>query len=910
MLSELWSRVSFFFAGSRREEVDDEIRFHIEQQIEANLAAGMNPLEARRQAAIAFGGRERAREQCREARPSWRLELLGRDVRFAVRGLFRNPGLTAVAALTLALAIGANATIFSLLNQALLRALPVRDPQQLVVLSFAGSIDGHSHSEGGNAPGHRYEFAYPMYRDLRDRNDVLSGLIVSATTTAGVTWNNHAEAVTAEIVSGNYFDVLGVRPAVGRLLGTSDETAEGANQVAVLNFDYWKNHVAEAPMLGRAVLINGTPFTIIGVTTPGFRSVEWGRTPALYVPVTMQHILQPEWYTLSDRRTYWLEIVGRLRPGVTAAQASAALNPLFRALRAQEFTTLRDQSAKARQGFVDASHLNVEPGARGFSPLRNEVRTPLIIIMGMVVLVIAMAVVNVASLLFVRAANRVREFSVRYAMGATASQILRQLLCEGILLGVLGAALGLAIAPQTLRLLIRWMQGPAKDDLALTATLDWRVLAFAVAVMLAGSGIFSLAPAAQFWNPRVADALKQQMNTGLGGSLHFRRTCVALQIGFSLLLMVGAGMFLRTIRNLRNVDPGFETDHLLTFDVAPELAGYPASIVTPVEERLLDAIAVLPGIRAVGATNDRDLADDEIRGDVYVSGLATKPLVPEFDVELPWVSDSYLQALEIPIVAGRFFNESDTATSQKVAIVNESFARHYFPSPQAALGHHVGRPFRPATDAVIVGVVRDAKHASVRDPSGAECYTLFQQSEKPTGLTFDVRTWQAPDAAVSGIRAAVANIDTKLIVNNVITMRDQIDENIVAERTIALLATVFAGLAALLAGIGLYGILAYSTTQRTREIGIRMALGAKRSAVVRLILRETLILTGLAIAATIPIALLVTRAIRSQLFGISSVDPVVYAIGIFAVFLVAAVAGCVPARRAASVDPACALRTE
>jgi predicted permease len=910
MLRELWSRVSFFFAGSRREEVDDEIRFHIEQQIEANLAAGMNPPEARRQASIAFGGRECAREQCREARPSWRLELLGRDVRFAVRGLSRNPGLTAVAAFTLALAIGANTTIFSLLNQALLRALPVRDPQQLVVLSFAGTIDGHSHSEGGNTLGHRYEFSYPMYRDLREHNDVLSGLIASATTAAGVTWNNRAEAVTAEIVSGNYFDVLGVRPAAGRLLAMSDETAEGANQVAVLNFEYWKNHLAEAPVLGKAVLINGTPFTIVGVTTPGFRSVEWGRTPALYVPVTMQHILQPEWNALSDRRTYWLEIVGRLRPGVTAVQASSALAPLFRTLRVQEFTTLRDQSAKAHQDFVDASHLNVEPGARGFSPLRNEVRTPLIIIMGMAVLVIAMAVVNVASLLLVRAANRVREFSVRYAMGATASQILRQLLCEGILLGAVGAALGLAIAPAALRLLIRWMQGPLNDDLAFNATLDWRVLAFAAAVMLAGSVIFSLVPAVQFWNPRVADALKQQLNTGLGGSLHFRRTCVALQIGFSLLLMVGAGIFVRTIQNLRNVDPGFATDHLLTFEVAPGLAGYPASTVTSVEERLLDAISALPGIRAVGATNDKDLADDEIRGDVYVSGLATKPDLPEFDVELPWVSDSYLQTLKIPIVAGRFFNESDTATSQKVAIVSESFARHYFPNPQAALGRHVGRPFRPATDAVIVGVVRDVKHASVRNPSGAECYTLFQQSEKPTGLTFDVRTWQAPDAAVSGIRAAVANIDTKLIVNNVITMRDQIDENIVAERTIALLATVFAGLAAFLAGIGLYGILAYSTTQRTREIGIRMALGAKRSAVVKLILRETLSLTGFAIVVTIPIALLFTRAIRSQLFGISSVDPVVYTIGIFAVCLVAVVAGCVPARRAASVDPACALRTE
>ena len=910
MLSELWTRVRFCFAAKRREEVDDEIRFHIERQVEANLAAGMSPVEARRQAAIAFGGQERTREQCREARPSWRLELLGRDLRFAARSLFRNPGLTVVAVLTLALAIGVNTTIFSLLNQALLSALPVRDPQKLLVLSFAGDVDGHTHSEGGDTPGHHHEFSYPMYRDLRDRNSVLSGLTASAVAAAGVTWNNHANAATAEIVSGNYFDVLGVQPAVGRLLTSSDETAEGANQVVVLNFDYWKTRFAEAPVVGSAILINGTPFTIVGVAAPGFHSVEWGRTPAIYVPVTMEKILQPDWYALSDRKNYWLTVVGRLRPGITAAQASASLNPLFHAIRAQEFTALEDQSPRAHKDFVDASHLNVDVGARGFSPMRNDVRMPLIIIMGMALLVIAMAVVNVASLLLVRAANRVREFSVRYAMGATAPHILRQLFCEGILLGVVGAALGLAIAPEALRLLIRWIQGAANDDMSLTPTLDWRVFIFAVAVMLIGSVIFSLAPAVQFWNPRLADALKQQMNTGLGGSLYFRRTCVALQIGFSLLLMVGAGMFVRTIQNLRNLDPGFATDRLLTFDVAPELAGYRASGVAPVELRLLDAVAALPGIRAVGATNDRDLADDEITGDVYVSGVPATLKNQEFDVELPWISDGYLQALGIPIMAGRFFNASDTAASQKVAIVSESFANHYFARPQAALGHHVGRPGRPGTDAIIVGVVRDVKHATVRDPSSPECYTLFQQAERPSGLTFDVRTWQQPDAAVGAIRAAVANIDTKLIVNNVVTMRGQIDENIAPERAIAFLASVFAALAALLAGIGLYGILAYSTARRTREIGIRMALGAKRGKVVRLILRETLILTGCTVIATIPVALLATHAVRSQLFGVSSVDPAVYAGGIFAVCLVAALAGFIPARRAASVDPSRALRTE
>jgi putative ABC transport system permease protein len=911
MFSEWLSRLRYVVFRKHRREVDEELQFHIERQVEANIAAGMPADEARRKAAIAFGGRERTREQCREARPGWTVELVLRDVRFGVRGLVRNPGLTLVAVLTLALAIGANSTIFSLLNQALLRALPVRDPQELVVLSFAGDVDGHSHSEGGNTPGHRHEFSYPMYRDLRDRNDVLSGLVAAAETTAGVTWNNHAEAATVEMVSGNYFDVLGVRPAVGRLLGGNDETAEGANPVAVLNFNFWRSHLASAPVEGRSLLINGTQFTIVGIAPPGFQSMEWGNTPGLYIPVTMQRLVQPEWYPLNDRTAYWLHVMGRLRPDFSAERAAAAINPQFHALREQEYPALtHHQSPKEFKGYVDASYLHVDDGARGFSPLREQVQTPMIIIMGMVVLVMAMAVVNVASLLLVRAANRVREFSVRYAMGATVAQILRQLLCEGLLLGVAGAALGVAIAPETLRLLIRWMEGNTGDMSVFTATLDWRVFAFTASAMLAGSVIFSLAPAAQFWNPRLADALKQQMTSGVGGSLRFRRTCVALQIGFSLLLMVGAGMFVRTIRNLRNVDPGFATDHLLTFDVAPELAGYPRAGVAPVEQRILDSIGGLPGIRAVGATNDKDLVDDEIRGDVYVSGITPAPDEAEFDVELPWVSNDYLQTLEIPLLAGRLFDSSDTATSQHVAIVSESFAKHYFADPQAALGHHVGRPFRPMTDTIIVGVVRDVKHATVRGPASAECYVLFEQAEKPTRLTYEVRTWQAPDEAANMIRAVVANIDNKLIVDSVVTMRDQIDENLLAERTIALLAAVFGGLAALLAGIGLYGILAYSTAQRTREIGIRMALGARKGSVVGLILRETLALAVVAVGATIPIALLATWAVRSQLYGVSVAEPMVYVAGILVIAVVAGLAGFIPARRAAGVDPSRALRTE
>lgn len=909
MLTELFSRLRFFFLGKSRAEVDEELQFHLERETQANIARGLSAGEGRRQAVLSFGSSEAARDQCREERPAWGFESILRDFRYGLRGLMRNPGFTTVALITLAIAIGANAAVFSLLDQALIRALPVKDPGQLVVLSFAGGVSGHVHSDGGDSPGHQHSFSYPMYLDLRDKNTVFSGLVAAASAPIGISWNNHAESVPAEMVSGNYFQTLGVAPALGRLFVASDETIPGANPVAVLSFDFWKSHLAEAQVVGKTLLINGTPFTITGVAAPGFHSMVWGQMPAVYVPITMQHMVEPEWEYLHDHHSYWLNIIGRLRPAMAAAQAAASANSLFRALRASEFTTLHDQSPKARTSFIDSARLNLDAGAKGFSPIRDDVRTPLTIIMAMVLLIIGMAVINVASLLLVRAAVRSREFSVRFALGATTWQVLRQLCAEGLLLGAAGAAIGLALAPQALRLLIHWMYSGSPDAPVFSATLDWRVLFFTIAATVLASLLFSLAPAMQFRSPRLTDALKQQMGTSSGNKLRLRRTLVALQIGLSLVLIIAAGLFVHTIQNLRDVNPGFATDHLLQFSIAPELAGYPPAQIAPVEQRVLDTIAGLPGVRSAGATNDADLSGDHRGGDVAVSGYTPKP-DENFDVELPWVSNGYLQTLGVPLLVGRYFNASDTATSQKVAIVNASFARHFFGSPRATLGHHVSRPDRPATDSVIVGVVIDVKHAAVRDPAVPTSYTIFAQEEKPSALTFYVRTWQSPESAANSIRAAVANLDPKLIVSDISTMKQQIDDSILAERTTAMLATAFGILATLLAGIGIYGILAYSTAQRTRDIGIRMAFGARRSNVISLIIREVLMLAGVAILVTVPICWFATRYVRSQLFGVSDADLAVYGFAIFVISAIAALAAFLPARRAATVDPARALRTE
>jgi putative ABC transport system permease protein len=829
------------------------------------------------------------------------------DLHCAVRQLRKSPAFTAVAVITLALGIGANTAIFVLLDQVLLRSLPVKDPDQLVLLRFTGADRGHISSRTDDA----LYFSYPMYRDLRDRNSVFSGLIATDAVQAGVQWHNEPELVQAELVSGNYFDVLGVLPATGRLFVAADDVVPEANPVVVLSFAYWQRRFgADRGVVGQTISINGRPFTVVGVAQKGFHSAVMGDTPGVFVPMMMKAEVMPGVNDLEDRRSRWLNIVGRLNPGLSAAQAEAGINPLWYAIRADELKLMGNSSERFRDAFLTKSHLSVLDGVKGMSPMRSGIGTPLTIVMGMVLLVVLMACANVGSLLLVRAAGRIREMSIRYALGARRSRIARQLLGEGLLLAGIGGLLGILLASQASTFLVHMLWPSMNGEPPLSSHLDGRILLFNFLLATLTSLLFSLAPAIQFWRPDVSHALKQQLATA-SGTLRFRRASVGIQIGLSLLLLVGAGLFVRTLRNLKTLDVGFVTDHLVTFTLDPTLAGYEPSQRAALDARVLQTLDAVPGVRSVAATTDPELADDNTGHNITVAGYKEKE-DEDMHVEVARVSSGYFSAMGMTLLAGREINDQDREGAPNVAVVNESFARHFFGSAPLALGHYFGNGGGNSvkTDIEIVGVVKDAKHTGVRAGILLTTFRPYLQEQGDRRMAFYVRTTQAPEAAEASIRSAMQVLDSKLVLDEFRTMQEQIDDDLNTERVVATLASSFALLAVFMAAVGLYGVLAYSTAQRTREIGVRIALGADRASVMRMVLTEVLWLAGISTAIALPASLLLTRSVRSQLFGISSSDPLTLGLMTLLVIMVALFSAMIPARRAAKVDPMVALRYE
>jgi putative ABC transport system permease protein len=838
------------------------------------------------------------------------MQSLWQNFRYALRQLRNAPVFAATAILTLALGIGANTAIFCLLDQALLRSLPVRDPQQLVILEGTGKAwDGHASSYGGDPEAY---FSYPMYKDLRDRSQAFQGMIATTRAQVGLTHLGSSQLVDTEIVSGNYFSLLGVQSAMGRLLTQSDDSQKDGNPVAVVSFAYWQSHLGSDPnIVGETISLNGHPFQVMGVSSPRFRSVIWGETPGVFVPMSMLGQVVPgKDSRLTDHRDKWMNVVGRLKPGESRAEAEVAMAPLWHALRADELKALGTRSKRFTDDFLTNSRLLVLPGARGFSYDRESYETPLIAVMAMAALVLLIAIVNVASLLLVRSAGRIREFSLRYALGAQAKQIIQQLLLEGLLIGLGGGAAGLLLASFGVRALVRHLDGREGTG-DFSASIDARLLFFNFAIALAVSILSSLAPALQLRRPNLSSVLGQRGATGAGGALSFRRVVVCLQIGLSVVLLVGAGLFVRTMQKLRKVDVGFTTSHLVGLGINPKLAGYAPAAVAGINQRVLETLAALPGIQSVGATDDPDLADNNHGGNITVAGYNAPP-DEDLDVEKSSINANYFSTMQVPLLAGRYFSESDDLTHPLVAVVNESFVKHFCASVAACLGRMIGDggDDKVKLNIQIVGIVRDAKHSGLRDQPIATLFRPLRQQQDQASIFIYLRTYADPAQSVSMVRRTMQQFDSKLALYKLGTMDEQIEDDLSNDNLVLLLAIAFGALAAFLAGVGLYGVLAYSTAQRTREIGIRIALGSSRLAISRIVLADVLVLAGIGIAVALPAAFGLSHLVRSQLFGVSPADPISLITAVLLVAAVAIIAALVPARRAASVDPTTALRTE
>jgi len=829
--------------------------------------------------------------------------LIG-ELRYAVRSLAKSPGFAAIAILSLALGIGANTAVFSMLDSVLLHLLPVRNANELVQLREVGQHYGNNN--GMNA------LSYPIYQDFRDQNQVFSGMLCRYTVPVSVSFGGRNERSIGELVSGTYFPLLGVQPALGRLFTPEEDRTPNGAPLAVLGYDYWKARFAGDPaVIGRQILVNGHELTVIGVAQPGFEGVERLFATQIYVPVVMAEQMTAKIKPLDDRRSRWVQVFGRLKPGVTLQTAKASLQPIFHRILEMEVQQkeFAHASSYARQQFLRMT-LDAMPGGAGQNEARQFLEAPLWAMMAMVGLVLLIACANVANLMIARATARQKEIAIRLAMGAGRLRLVRQLLVEGALLSLLGGLLGLAILPWTLRLLFGIM--PQMDPpLRFQTGVNLSVLAFVLSVSLLTALVFGLAPALRATRPDLATTLKEQAGAVAGGGhAGWRKFLAAAQVGLSLLLLIGAGLFVRSLQNLKNLNPGFEVTNLLSFSVDPTLSGYKPERAKQFYKQLTQELKSLPGVRAAALCVIAPLSFDDWESTVTVEGYASKPgedMLPHVN----HVSPGFFEAFKIPLYAGRDFTERDAIGAPRVVIVNEKFARQYF-GDRSPVGRHIGMGGDPGTktDIEIIGVVRDTKYETMRQEIPRQIFFPFLQNEWASGMTAFVRTDLGSAQMFPVLRAAVRRIDANLPVYLMKTEEHQRDDSLAVERLAATLSGAFGVLATVLAAIGLYGVMAFVVTRRTREIGIRMALGAAAGNVIWLVMREVLLLVGAGVLVGLPAALALTPVLRSQLSGIQPHDAVTIAAATFGIVAIAAISGYLPARRATRVDPVTAIRCE
>ena len=827
------------------------------------------------------------------------------DLRLAIRGLRRSPLFAAVAILSLALGIGANTAIFTLIDQILLRKLPVKAPEQLVMLYQQGNHNGSN-------MGSRMH-SYPIYQDYQQRAAPLSEVLCRRLISASVSVDNQTERLEAELVSGNFFAMLGVKPAVGRVFSSAedDQVYQGHPNV-VLGYDYWMTRfTGDRGVVGKKILVNNYPMTIVGVSAAGFAGIDPARAPQIRVPILMKPVMMPEWTWLgiSDRRARWVQVFARLKPGETVESAAGPLQGLFTQVRQHEMTlpAAKDWSKYSREQFMKGT-LRVESAAIGYSGVRNDFSTALLVLMCMVGLVLLIACANVANLLIARGFMRQREIAVRLSLGASRGRLVRQLLVESLVLSVVGGLLGLVVAVGLTRTLIALIptQGP---PLLIQATPDLRILGFTFALTLVTGVIFGLLPALRASRPDPWTTLKDTVGAiaGSGGSLFLRKGLVTAQVALSFLLLFGAGLFVRSLQNLKGTDTGVALDNLVTFQLSPALNGYDQPRAVHFYQQLLDRLGSAPGVQSIAMAAVSILSGDEWDSSMSVEGHRAAD-GEDMQAFMNALSPGYFATMKIPLLEGRDFTRADAKEEARVAIVNRRFAQHFFKG-KSALGKRLGFGTGPDTklEIEIIGVVADSLYEGPREGVRRQ---VFIPSWGNNGTAFYMRTHTNSAGAYSLIRNEVRALDPAMPVYQMKTLEAQLDETLLTDHLIALLSAGFGLLATVLASIGLYGVMAFVVARRRKELGIRLALGAQPSMLVWLVMKEVLLLLAIGLAVGIPSAMALGRYVSSQLYGIEAHDPWMAVTTMLLLTVVSAAAGLIPARRASRIDPILALRYE
>src|SRR5215467_5578778 len=904
---QFWMRLQTLFRRNHlAQDLDDEIRFHLDEQIAENIAAGMNKEEARHAALRSFGNPSLLKEDAQETWGWVWLEQIVQDARYGFRMLRRSPLFTLVAVLTLAFGIGANTAIFSLMDQVLLQLLPVKHPEQLVLVAQRGIRFGDSWGDN--------DISYPMYRDLRDGNQVFSGMFCRFPTSVSLGFGDRTERVSAELVSGSYFPVLGVTAAIGRTLTPNDDRVPGGHPVAMLSYSFWQSRFSSDPsIVGKQIVTNGYAFTVIGVSQAGFDGVELGYKSKVFVPMMMKAQITPRSVGLEDRGVRWVTAFGRLKPGISLAQANASLRPLLHSILEVEVQepALQHYSNYDREQFLKST-VELLPGSQGWSGLRERMQAPLWVLAALSGAVLLLACANLANLLLARATTREREMAVRLAIGAGRRGIVRLLLVESLLLSVIGTAVGLGLAFLADRVLLAtYFPADSASDFPISPVPDVRVLVFALGTMLLTALAFGLAPAIQSSQADVAPALNDRAGSGAGGKQVFlRKLLVSGQIALALLLLIGASLFLRTLANLETTGPGFSTEHLVTFRVDPSLNGYTDERTKDFFRRLTDELQTLPAVSSVGLSGMPILQGYGWSNPVIAEGYVTDPgqEQPATGTE---ISPNLFKTLGVPILAGRDITPFET---RPVALINESFARKYF-AGRNPIGLHIGlvneqSAAQDMPNLEVVGVVKDMKFKNLRDPAPIQFYLPYAQAVKFRFMTFYLRTRFDSRQVMETVREQVRHLDPNVPVVDLRTIDEQIGLSLKTERLVASLSAVFGALAATLAVIGLYGVMAYSVARRRREIGIRVALGALQSDVLWMVMQQVVILSGAGLAVGGLLAFALSSLIRSQLYGLQPHDPFTYVSSAMVLAAAACAAGFIPSWRASRVDPMHALRHE